>query len=106
MKWNVYYHDFNANQIVTFNVFDHSSFRKDAAESIRKAKCKEEFSNELRSDAMYRFWCKCEYEIILKPWVGQDRTPEIKVDIFNQLSLNWDKFVDYVWEHQQEFTEK
>lgn len=43
----------------------------------------------------YYFWSKCEWEIIICPWVG--KADDIKIDVYDQLMLNWDKFVDYVW---------
>ena len=40
-------------------------------------------------------WSKCEYEIILSPWTG--RADDIKIDIYDQIMMNWNSFVDYVW---------
>lgn len=47
---------------------------------------------------MYYFWCKSEYELVLKQWVG--RECEQKVDIFSQVYLSWDRFIDYLWNAQ------
>lgn len=44
---------------------------------------------------MYYMWSKCEYEIILSPWTG--RADDIKIDVYDQIMMNFDKFVDYVW---------
>lgn len=44
---------------------------------------------------MYYMWSKCEYEIILSPWTG--RADDIKIDVYDQIMMNWNSFVDYVW---------
>lgn len=44
---------------------------------------------------MYHFWSRCEYEVIIREWCG--REAERKVDIYEQLMLNWDRFIDYCW---------
>lgn len=44
---------------------------------------------------MYYFWSKTEWEVIVSPWVGKGG--DEKIDVYDQLKLNWDKFVDYVW---------
>ena len=44
---------------------------------------------------MYYMWSKSEYEIIVSPWVG--RAEDIKIDVYSQVHMNWDRFVDYVW---------
>lgn len=49
---------------------------------------------------MYYFWSKCEYEIILSPWAGQ--ADDIKIDIYNQIMMNFDRFVDYCWSFKSE----
>ena len=37
---------------------------------------------------MYMYWGRCEWEIVLKPWVGHDN--EQKVDVHWQLMNNLD----------------
>lgn len=98
LEWNVYYHDFNRKEINVFNVFNHWSFHEDCKKNAKKnSKDYEAFCEQLRKDAMYRFWSKCEYEILLTPWVGRAET--LKIDIYDQLRLNWEQFCKYTWEH-------
>lgn len=97
LTWNVIRYNFNQNQISHFNVFDHVSFKEDILKKFKKHYSdKEKFIEELRSSAMYYFWCKSEYEIIISPWLGS-KDVERKIDIYYQLRLNWDVFADYVW---------
>ena len=102
MEWNVFYHNINTQEITTFNIFKHSSFLKDVEKYLKKCSDKGVFAKELRSTLMYYFWCRSEYELIISPWCGGRDTKEIKVDIYSQVMLNWDKFLDYVWSFKKE----
>lgn len=95
MEWNVYYHDFNRRQITTYNVFNHGSFNREINQLSQKNLDKLEFAERLKIIAMYYFWSKTEWEVIVSPWIGKG--DDEKIDVYDQLKLNWDKFVDYVW---------
>ena len=56
---------------------------------------RDEFEDGLKKYLMYYMWSKCEYEIILSPWTG--RADDIKIDVYDQIMMNWNSFVDYVW---------
>ena len=49
---------------------------------------------------MYYMWSKCEYEIILSPLTG--RADDIKIDVYDQIMMNFDRFVDYCWSFKSE----
>lgn len=102
MKWNVFYHDINRDKIGTYNIFKHGGFREDVKNAIKKYKDKDEFAEQLKKELMYYFWAKCEWEIILSPWVGGRNTKDIKIDVYDQVMLNWDVFLDYVWDNKKE----
>ncbi len=92
----------NKQEITTFNIFDHYSFNEDVKKYLKKCKDKTEFTKELKSSLMYYFWSKSEYEILIYPWCGGQNTKEIKIDVYSQIMLNWDKFVDYVWSFRKD----
>lgn len=96
MKWNVYYHDINSGEIRAHNVFNHSGFRRDVICVLEKCKDKEDLAKQVRSSLMYYYWSKSEWEVTVGPWAGKGNT--IKIDVFDQIMLNWDHFVDYLWE--------
>ena len=48
----------------------------------------EEFKEFIKGKSMYMYWGRCEWEIVLKPWVGHDN--EQKVDVHWQLMHNLD----------------
>lgn len=50
---------------------------------------------------MYYFWSKCEWEVLISPWVGGNDDEEIKVDVAWQIMNNWDVFVDYTWNNRK-----
>ena len=124
LEWNVFRYDFNARKIETYNVFNHGSFYNDVMKIPRKNKL--EFAEKLRREAQYYFWSKCEMEIVVTSWppyideeeynrLTKERnehiakrgdTPRVlnvcttvgsKIDIYEQLMLNWDMFVEYTW---------
>lgn len=97
LKWIVYYHNMNTQTIQPFNVFNHSSFCEDVEKHFKKYKDKEEFAEHLRHSLIYYYWSKSEWEIIISPWCGGRSTKDIKVDVYNQVTNNWDVFLDYVW---------
>lgn len=97
LKWNVFYHDINKQEITTFNVFRHGRFNDDVQKSLKKFKDKDEFAEQLRRDLQYYFWAKSEYEIIISAWCGGNGNEDIKVDIYTQVMNNWDIFLEYVW---------
>lgn len=117
MIWNVYSHDFNKKSIITYNVFDHGSFKCEVEDLLRKDLNYSDFSQKLRSVARYYFWAKCEHEVVITSWPPRITREElhrlnledaayryspqletgIKIDIYQQLQLNWDAFVQYVY---------
>lgn len=101
MEWNVFYYDINRRKISTFNIFDHWKFKEDTQKNLNKHKNKDDFAEALKSDLMYYFWCKAEWEIILAPWCGGDREKDaIKIDIYEQAMINFDILLNYIWENK------
>ena len=99
MVWNVYVESFNQKEIVPYNIFTHYGFNEDVKKIYKKYKNDfETFSEEVKTSLMYYFWSKCEWEIILSDWPSSPTSPiEKKVDVYDQVMLNWDIFIQYVW---------
>lgn len=106
MKWNVYYYNINKNEIECLNIFDHWRFKEDVQKLAKKRIKKEDFKEKLRKELFYYFCSKCEYEILLKAWIGRKDSKEIKIDIYKQVMLNFDIFAEYVWKNKKELLEK
>ena len=102
IEWYVYYHDSNAQKIIKWNVFNHGSFKNEVDKLLKEKVTKEEFIGKLERQLMYYFGSKCEYEIILSPWTG--RADDIKIDVYDQIMMNFDRFVDYCLSFKSEKT--
>lgn len=102
LSWYVYRQNMDTGAIVPFNIFRHYDFCRDVENEIKKYslsasndKDKSDFAISVKSRLMYYFWSKAEYEIVLKNWIGSDC--EIKIDVYDQVMLNFSKFIDYLW---------
>lgn len=99
MEWYVYTEDFNKKCIVKHNVFEHARFSEDIKKIYKKHKDDfGAFSEEVRKSLRYYYWSKCEWEIILSSWPQRAGFSEEKIDVYDQVMLNWDQFIKYVWE--------
>lgn len=103
MKWNAYYYSYNENQMKSFNIFDHWKFREDVENDLSTYINRDEFARALRSHLFYYFCSKCEWEILISPW-GSHREPDPtkKIDVFDQVTQNFDQFLDYIWSKRGE----
>lgn len=98
MHWRVICEDFNGRRIADYDIFEHYSF----AEDVKKAYGKHRndfgaFSENVRGLLFYYFNSKCEWEVVVSAWPPSDRVSERKVDVYEQVMLNWDVFIEYVW---------
>lgn len=92
--YNVFRYNMNSKEIEHFNVFDHSSFYEACKEAFDKyKKSYSEFSEAVRKNAFYYFAFKAEYEVLIKAWCGGTGEEEIKIDIYQQLQMNWKSFI-------------
>lgn len=81
------------------------------------------FAQNIKHEIMYYFWGKCEWEIILTSWPPYVEKEEIqklseklaaneikyrsvvnlsfgeKIDVANQICMNYGAFIDYLWDH-------
>lgn len=98
MEWYVFVEDINGRKIAKYNIFDHDSFMKGIRKAYKKYRNdRGAFDKEVKSLMFYYFHSKCEWEVIISSWPPSDRIPEIKVDVYEQVMLNWDVFIEYVW---------
>lgn len=121
LTWNVYYLNFNEKKIEPFNIFQHWRFCEDVDKVVKnyKKEIKKEgltkkqledllkdFKEKIRLEVQYYFWSKYEWEIgITEPFSNiliDDYTkgrdfPWEKVDVYDQVRMNWDTFFDYLY---------
>ena len=99
LEWNVYVNNFNSKRIETYNIFKHGGFLDDCKKAARKySKDEAAFLEEVRKYLMYNFWSKCEWEIVITDWPTSGKV-EKKIDVFDQVMLNWPIFCAYILDH-------
>ena len=125
MIWNVFNHDFNHKKIEVWNIFAYRAFREDVEKLLKEVLIYEEFSDRLQRLVLYYFWSKAEFEVVITSWPPYVDTSEIdrllverekypnyrshnikpdvrkKIDVYEQLQLNWKCFADYVWSFKE-----
>lgn len=97
MEWYVYRYDLNSRKVVIFNIFNHSTFKAKVEAHLKKYDDKDKFAEKLRSELLYHYWSKYEWEIEISALHSKLEDKSEKVDVYSQVRLNWDKFVDYCW---------
>lgn len=102
LTWKVKIFDINKQVIVDYDVLKHY---EDFIKKLKK-KCanREEFSEALQREFIYRFWSKSEYElivsidvdrVILSPWCGCRDTEKASMLMPHDNMFNWLAFANY-----------
>lgn len=103
LEWNVIYFDFNGKKIDKYNIFTHGGFLSDCKKYARKYKDdKLLFTEAVKRSVMYFFWARCEWEVLVCGFPPGFSDIQKKIDVYDQVMMNWDKFADYVWDHAVE----
>lgn len=91
-KFNVLIWDINANELTTYDVLPY--FRNEYKERKKKDRptTKQEWEDFVRGRGIYRFFSRCEYEIIISNWPSQDK--HVKIDVWEQIEQNFDLIVE------------
>ena len=100
-EWKVYIYNINLQKIEVYNIFNHGSFNEHCRKALKQAKDKNEFARLVKNELRYYFWSKREWEIEIVDWLGHQKNG-LKTDVFKQVCLNFDVFVDYVWGFKNE----
>ena len=104
LEWNVFVEDINRREIIEYNIFNHGSFIAGVKNLEKSRPNRKEFEEQLNRLLRYYFWSKCEWEIVLSEWPPPRQKKEYvksrKIDVYDQIKLNWDFFVSYVWENR------
>ena len=97
-KWFVYVFDMNSRHIYHMNIFNHVGFEKaikDILHNQTENYDKITFASAVRGELMYYFWSKVEYEVVIGDVIFDKN--KIKIDVYDQVMMNWDRFIDYLW---------
>ena len=101
LTWKVKRFDCNKQAIVDFDVLKH--YEDFIKKQKKKCATKDEFSEALRREFMYRFWSKSEHEllisisidkVILSPWCGCRDSEKASITVYDE-SFDWFAFANY-----------
>ncbi len=134
LVWNVF-NECNG-EICPLNIFEYNyKFLEDLLTAKRKYKDTfEEFAEHVRKSLQYYYWSKSEYETVITTWPPYIESEELnrlnkekhereirnrpfyrdvvnlttryKIDIYTQIMMNWDRFIDYIWNNKHLLTKK
>ena len=134
LVWNVF-NECNG-EICPLNIFEYNyKFLEDLLTAKRKYKDNfEEFADYVRKSLQYYYWSKSEYETVITTWPPYIESEELnrlnkekhereirnrpfyrdavnlatryKIDIYTQVMMNWDRFIDYIWNNKHLLTKK
>ena len=107
MHWIAMYYNGNAKQ---FQPYDVLRYKEEFIKKLKKkVVSKEEFADKMKTEMMYHFWSRCEWEVVLSncdskiimsPWVGPE---DITLDVTNQEDFNW---VDFFYKQAEHYINK
>jgi len=85
-NFNVIIFDFNSKKFESYNVIPYlvDCYNN----SNNKPKTFDEFKEFIRKQAMYQWWSRCQYEIIISNWPPSGI--EEKWDVYKQVMMNID----------------
>ena len=103
LQWNVYIEDINSGRIEVYNIFSHSMFRHACLDALSDfSEDREALSKRVRGALQYYFWSKCEWETVVVSLIPTARSVPRKIDVCEQVVLNWEAFLLYLFEHKNE----
>ena len=124
--WNVYRYSGSEKMVKEYNVFHHMSLLIAMNKWWKKPLGKEEFAEKLKGELLYYYCGKYEHEIVIAPFTPRITPAELdrivsvnqehikkygqpsysvsvcieyaqRFDVYEQIMINWDRFLDYVW---------
>lgn len=114
VAWNVYIENVINREIEPYDVFKHHGFLTDCKGHLIAFMQKKttdpsdlrQLERQIERTLQYYFYGKCEWEIVLSDWPPSERFRKSKVDVYDQVMLNWHVFFNYLFEHRYEFLEE
>ena len=91
-EFNVLLWDINGNRLVPYDVLPYFRREYNELKKSERPTTREQMTEFVRRNGMYRYWARCEYEIIISPWPNQDK--DVKIDVWAQIEMNLDLVVD------------
>ena len=86
MPFYVIIYDVNARKFTEYDVMPYFVSYYNERKKSARPKTYEEFLDFVKGASLYQFWGRCEYEMVLSPWIFD--SPRIKIDVDYQLMPN------------------
>lgn len=91
-EFNVLRWEINGNKLVPYDVLPYFRREYNELKKSERPTTREQMAEFVKRKGMYRYWSRCEYEIIISPWPNQDK--DVKIDVWAQIEMNLDLVVD------------
>lgn len=99
--WRVIIH--RNDKLEFYNIFNHYYFKKRVAEILQQRIGRTQISEAIEKITRYCFKSKCEYEVLVESWPpSKVFKSAVKIDVYEQLKMNWDTFIDYIIKNKRE----
>ena len=102
MKWTVKNYNCNKDKIEDYDLFPY--FEKFLLEFKKKIETREEFAKAIRSELMYHFWSRAQYELVVEirenariyllPWCGCSNVEAVAIDVTDDKDFDWKGFAE------------
>ena len=102
MKWTVKHYDYNIPAITDYDLFPY--FEEFLLKLKKQKLTRGEFAKEIKSELMYHYWSKCEYEIFIEkendgriyllPHCGGREKDVAFLDVTDDTSFDWKGFAE------------
>lgn len=102
MKWTVKHYDYDIPAITDYDLFPY--FEAFLLKLKKQRLTREEFTKEIKSELMYHYWSKCEYEIFIEkaddgriyllPHCGGREKDTPFLDVTDDTSFDWKGFAE------------
>jgi len=127
LVWNIFNEENDEMQVI--NVFEYNYvFLRDGLLYAKNHYADDfnKFADHIRRWLSHEYWSRCEYETIITPWPPYITKEELdrlkkedpkyvatinlkvgyKLDVYTQIMMNWDRFIEYIWMNKKLITEK
>lgn len=106
LNWYVYRENYNTKEIEIFNIFEHTRFKNEVINLLNDKLTKEKFKEKIYFLLFGYYALKCEYEVVITSFPYQIKNNELtienKIDICQQVMLNFEQFINYLWSMRNE----
>ena len=102
MKWTVKHYDYDIPAISDYDLFPY--FEEFLLKLKKQKLTREEFAKEIKSELVYLYWSKCEYEIFIEkendgriyllPHCGGREKDVPFLDVTDDTSFDWKDFAE------------